>query len=526
MSRILKVIWRIPIAKMTTQQANTNQRDEASIQSATPDTSALTAQAEKLEASAGRYNTANVGLLYAAGLVAVLIAVVAFRSGRVNNQLRDVQNELLRTKDNQLAHDLKEKDVHIADADRKAAEANAKAAEANEGLAKSNEKIASLTAEAERARADTAEAQKEIARLTAEAEKAGQGIAIAQADAARANEKVAKANERAEQESLKRVELEKSLARRSIPRIQRGNWTNVDELRPFAGIQVMIEFLPEAEASRAAQNLSAICAFAGWTVVSVLPNPKLAEPIWDGVVVESYQPRHPRLPNGQLDIAGLTRQMRDEEGPREAASALVKFLESNNWKAMRRPTFADETPPLNTIRIRVGLKPEPAFLTPSQEEAITKGMSPEEVEDFFMRMGLSSVTNRPFPQQRADRRHLTAEQRNLILKPLAELKDLVQNPVIVPLEFRCPAENDEACAYADEIAELLRNDGWPIKGGVVIRDREFPRRLTGLVIREGNSSHPADWYLFEAFKDAGLEVKHEYARDSTRYDPLQILVGW
>jgi hypothetical protein len=242
---------------MTTQQANTNQVTENSNQPApTADTSALTIEVQKLEASAGRYNTASVGLLYAAGLVAVLIAVVAYRSGRVNSQLREIQNQLLHAKDEQLARDLKAKEEQIAATKKDTVRIEAESGEKIAALATEAE---ALSVEAEKAKAERAEADKQIA--------------IAKENAAKASERTAGLSLRVEEEARKRVEAELRLAEiqeRLRPRTftpeQRAQLLELFKANvkgSLSNIQVPIN---DPEAVGFAQKIKDILVESGWTV--------------------------------------------------------------------------------------------------------------------------------------------------------------------------------------------------------------------------------------------------------------------
>jgi len=470
----------------------------------------LTSQVEQLERTSGWWNNVTLWLVAGTAIVAALYFITSLISSSKSNALKNAQANLIRAKDEQLVRDLKDKDEHIAEADKKAAEANAVAAKANEGLAKSNEEISQLNAKAEALRNDAeqakkarTEAEQQIAALNAEAAKAREGIANTQIDTAKANEAAASANERAEIEALKRVEMEKSLARRTIPLVVMGGKWNTDPLKPFAGIQVIVEYLPELEPYRAALEVRALADSVGWKVVKFAPQTELADPRWDGVTVQWYWPGMPKDPNQ------FFQNLRAEEKPKNAATALVEFLKLNNWGADSKPSSLGEIPP-DTIRVRVGLKPEPYSITKAEEEFEEK---------------VRKTPNQPLPQRRTTPRHITLEVGTRLLKSLEATPFFVFGEDARPTIISCPEGNNEACEFADEIAELLRELKWPLQG-TVVRDKNFPRMLKGILIRERweNQSESAGlWY--RAFKAAGFEVKRE-SEPYSPTEPMQILVGW
>ena len=212
-------------------------------------------------------------------------------------------------------------------------------------------------AKTEQTRIET-EARKDIARLTAEAEQARHEIATAQKEAAQANEK-------AETERLARVELEKSLAPRVIPFVRLAGKTNVDNLKPFAGTQVAIEFLPDLEPRRAAGQITQALGFAGWHVVRLTPNPELGEGFWDGVVVEASGPKSGEM--ATASPADQQKRMREWANANEVAAALVTFLHAHNWQARAMPSSTGDLAP-NVIRVKVGYRSLPHVKTPAEEE--------------------------------------------------------------------------------------------------------------------------------------------------------------
>lgn len=152
-----------------------------------------------------------------------------------------------------------------------------------------------------------------------------------------------------ETERTKRLELERSIAPRYVPLFESGGKSNIDPLRPFAGVEMIVWYFPDDESQRAAGNIDALAKRAGWKLAKAAANPKLGHSFFDGVVVE------PHFSPGQGDTD-------------TAADALVEFLRANNW-VVRKWTDEASTVPQNTVRISVGLKPTPYFLNKEMRDA-------------------------------------------------------------------------------------------------------------------------------------------------------------
>jgi hypothetical protein len=148
-----------------------------------------------------------------------------------------------------------------------------------------------------------------------------------------------------ESERNTRLEMEASLAPRYLwvgPDGKGGQ--NIDPLKPFAGMQVELESIADAESLRAARELKFILSSAGWKIVSS----KLApfESTDDGVTVAPYFKR----------MHGFWGTRSDK-----ATEALLDFLEANNWD-VRRMLEPNDALAGTTIRISIGLKSNPYFL--------------------------------------------------------------------------------------------------------------------------------------------------------------------
>ena len=157
-----------------------------------------------------------------------------------------------------------------------------------------------------------------------------------------------------EELKLKRIELEKSIAPRVLSMIidDKGK-SNTEGLKEFSGTQLIIRFIPEFEARRAAGNLDFVAQNVGWKVLEVRPDSSL-DSERDGVLVQSYFSTA-ETPKGEADL-------RSERQARRASNALIDFLtsEPNNWDVRTRPSMPGELQP-NTIKVSVALKPAKYF---------------------------------------------------------------------------------------------------------------------------------------------------------------------
>lgn len=157
-----------------------------------------------------------------------------------------------------------------------------------------------------------------------------------------------------EAERIKRLNIEKSLEPRQILLIQGLGKSNTDPLKPFAGTQMIVRFLPEAEPERAAVNIVDLAQVAGWKLMSVDRRSDFNTGFWDGVVVEPYAALNPLSKQSREDRA-------DEERSHAAADALADFLCSNGWSArMYRGAKRGEIPK-DSVIINVGFKTSPYF---------------------------------------------------------------------------------------------------------------------------------------------------------------------
>ncbi len=180
----------------------------------------------------------------------------------------------------------------------------------------------------------------------------------------------------------KRDELEASLinlavcnAPRVIPLWSIGRAKNaVDPLRPFAGRQAVIEFVPEPEAKRAANNIVLALISAGWKIVKISPE----DNIEDGVEV---QPRFV-VPLHDASQEQLMQDWANTTRASQAADALVDFLHSYNWQArFGVPPRAERADiPLDGLKVRVGLYPAVVYVAPPGAKDFTEAIARNEQE--------------------------------------------------------------------------------------------------------------------------------------------------
>ncbi|MFZ3116037.1 MAG: hypothetical protein WA121_10600 [Syntrophales bacterium] len=229
----------------------------------------------------------------------VLAGIIALLIGVFSVLSSRKSGELIRAKDEQLTRDLKGKDLQI------------------ELIKKQSEK-------------DKQESDIEIASLKTQAE-------LLKADAEKAKEGIAIANEKAESERLERLHLETELAPRVIEQRQAAK-----ELEHLQGINVIIESLAESEPWRSAGQIAYILDKAKWNVLPGMKRFLDATMFFDGITVETNVGARPQ-----------------EDRSSEAADVLVAVLTKNKIQAHRRPSM--DNLPLNTIKVRVGLKPAEYF---------------------------------------------------------------------------------------------------------------------------------------------------------------------
>jgi hypothetical protein len=179
----------------------------------------------------------------------------------------------------------------------------------------------------------------------------------------------------------KRAELEKSLinlavcsAPRVITRWSLGLHNGaaesfVDPLRPMAGQMVFIEFVPDAEARRAALNIAQALSEAKWNVQTPL---RSVDGLGDGVSVQAAVPAPRTLAQGARENFILYSHTT------EVQEKLLDYLHSYNWQAASGlPTDAqgkvihdEKILPAGAIRIQIGLYPPAVYVSPPGEKEL------------------------------------------------------------------------------------------------------------------------------------------------------------
>jgi hypothetical protein len=167
--------------------------------------------------------------------------------------------------------------------------------------------------------------------------------------------------------------------------------TAVDPLRPHAGRQFVIEYVPfDAEARRAAANVTGALEAAGWKMANASP----VDGIDDGVEVRAYFNRKAVPQEWGLHV-----------NSQNAADTLIDFLHSYNWEV--RSGWASDTDtdiPPNGIKIRVGLYPAVSYVSPPATHEFAAVIAQLQKDREKMRQ----------QQEAKSLEHLTPEQRNRV----------------------------------------------------------------------------------------------------------------
>ncbi len=175
------------------------------------------------------------------------------------------------------------------------------------------------------------DSEKHVARVRTEIE---ERLALLTAEAAKVTSEMAKAKETAEAEQRERARLEAWLAPRSIEQKQ-----SAKDLLEFQGINVIIESLAESESWRTAGQLAWLLSDAKWNILPGMKRFLDTTTFSDGITVET---------NGEARAQGEDRSL-------AAAKSLMEVLGKNKVQTDWRPSMTHL--PVNTLKIRVGLKP-------------------------------------------------------------------------------------------------------------------------------------------------------------------------
>ncbi len=212
--------------------------------------------------------------------------------------------------------------------------------------AKSDRLLAVITEEAGDAAISVETAQEELDSVTRQTEELKSDLSKAETEAEALHRQLA-----ADEKDVN--ELRKSLApRQDLALIQSHGKSNIDEMKNFPELEVILVFAPEYLTMGSAGEIEQRVTDAGWKVVSRIPNAS----VWPGVKV--YRHLGP-------DISGFGNP--DELRSKGAADALCRFLHSFDWDCdveMGSRALGPSNVPPNTIRVEVGLKPEPYFTAP------------------------------------------------------------------------------------------------------------------------------------------------------------------
>ena len=161
---------------MIQQQTNIINKVSMSEGEKVSDIQSLTLRAQDLARSVDVWNTAMIWVLVLAAIAAIAVVLVTRIVLTRSRQLADVQEQLIRVKDKQLALDLRDKDLKISEVSEKAATAEAKAEGFRLDIAKANERAAEANRVAE---------QERLARLKLEARLADRTLTPTQQTAIR-----------------------------------------------------------------------------------------------------------------------------------------------------------------------------------------------------------------------------------------------------------------------------------------------------------------------------------------------------
>lgn len=307
-----------------------------------PDIQTLTSQVRQLENAHSFWSTWSVYFIAATLIVTGLYFFAQWMTNRKGNELSEAQAALIRAKDEQLAGNLKDKDVHIAVADEKAAEARATASKADEGAARANERAQNLEQENIKLRTDlesaTAEARAKQAELAREQTK----LAAEQSKTARAQEEAAKA-----QKAL--AEKTEEVRKRQEPRRLNHDKFQAALKDGNKATALILYQKDDPEAYLFAMDIFFELSAAEWNV------PRLPMPI-----IPSEDPIFSQLPSvyavgGAGGVTIVTREITPFGAKEETPySRLAKAFLASGMGVSSTP---DVTLPNNAFRIIVGPKP-------------------------------------------------------------------------------------------------------------------------------------------------------------------------
>ena len=249
-------------------------------------------------------------------------------------------------------------------------------------LSQSSANAANLAAGTAQQKADMADitsgkAQDEANAVAAKAAELDRQLGATKKDLDTAKSQLAdaEADEKKEEQALTIMEV--CNAPRVIPFWSIGDAkTSVDPLKPFAGRHAIVEFVPnDAEARRAALNISGALDKAGWNVDSITPQ----DGIEDGVAVQAHFTTG--LQQKEMSPEQKEAEWLSEGRASKAADAVIDFLHSYNWQANRSwpdPNTSDI--PRDGIKIRLGLYPATTYVTPPGAKDLAEAVAQTETK--------------------------------------------------------------------------------------------------------------------------------------------------
>jgi hypothetical protein len=217
------------------------------------------------------------------------------------------------------------------------------------------------------------EARTELGKQQVRAANAEHALAEVNNTAGSANEKAGLAVERAAKLEKAKFELEikaEELRKANLdleatlsPRLFDDQDGAAKALRPFVPISAAIEYLPDLECSRTAEQINFTLQQAGWQVIKHEAANAGAK-FFDGVIVQVSDDLTPRLagtPQGGAANDELVRRWRDTRQLVKHGSAAADTLvgELNKTHIGARTSAVDDAYPTGTIVVRIGMKPIP-----------------------------------------------------------------------------------------------------------------------------------------------------------------------
>ena len=319
------------------ENINPNSNQSPEVKSLNSERSILRGRASSIEDRRDWWKSWYSGLAIAAILSAGLLGLLSWGADRLSS-INEAKAKPLISRIGEIEARLREIDKEqlskdVAEANRLTAEANKTAGEANNSAAEANKHAADLDAQTEVLR------QRNLV----------------------TEDRLLDANMKIGVEEDKRHELEKSLLPRLPPDIENIHGktfqSNFDTLRQFPGVKAIIEFIPDAECRRLARRIAIILRLSKWIVDEPIAS-KID--VLDGVHVFRYAaPKDPT--EDEWDAERVTPSAK-------ASVALVGFLldcgvQANEAISPRWPQAGntDPVPDSNSVRILIGLKPDPYF---------------------------------------------------------------------------------------------------------------------------------------------------------------------